>query len=278
MKSNNQIIPYFIWKSQYKVRLLTMDIQSRAEAAQKIAREAGEMLRHHGKIKIREKAANDFVTEMDVRSETMIREALLGHFPEDEFFGEEGGGARVSRGRWIVDPIDGTQSFMRGHHGYCISIAYECEGELVLGCIYVPDTDEMFLAVRGQGATLNGQPIHVSDIANPAQALAHLGYGHRVPADRERTMRLLPGLFAQISDIRRYGSAAYALCCVACGRSEIFFELGLKIYDIAAGIVIVGEAGGRISGWSADEDCRQTGNILATNSQLHGFMLNQLNA
>ena len=157
-------------------------------------------------------------------------------------------------------------------------LAYECEGELVLGCIYVPDTDEMFLAVRGQGATLNGQPIHVSDIANPAQALAHLGYGHRVPADRERTMRLLPGLFAQISDIRRYGSAAYALCCVACGRSEIFFELGLKIYDIAAGIVIVGEAGGRISGWSADEDCRQTGNILATNSQLHGFMLNQLNA
>ena len=255
-----------------------MDIQSRADAAQKIAREAGEMLRHHGKIKIREKAANDFVTEMDVRSETMIREALLGQFPEDEFFGEEGGGARVSKGRWIVDPIDGTQSFMRGHHGYCISIAYEHEGALVLGCVYAPDTDEMFLAIRGEGATLNGQPIHVSDIADPAQALAHLGYGHRVTADRKRTMLLLPDLFDKISDIRRFGSAAYALCCVACGRSEIFFELGLKIYDIAAGIVIVEEAGGRIGGWLPDEDCRLTGNILATNTLLHDFMLEQLNA
>lgn len=255
-----------------------MDIQARAEAAQKIAREAGEMLRHHGKIKIREKAANDFVTEMDVRSENMIRDALLRQFPEDEFFGEESGGARVSRGRWIVDPIDGTQSFMRGHHGYCISIAYEHEGALALGCIYVPDTDEMFLAIRGKGATLNGQPIHVSDIAEPAQALAHLGYGHRVTADRERTTKILPGLFERISDIRRYGSAAYALCCVACGRSEIFFELGLKIYDIAAGVVIVEEAGGQISGWTTDEDCRLTGNILATNSLLHSFMLGQLNA
>lgn len=254
-----------------------MDIHARAMAAHKIAREAGEMLRHHGKIKVHVKAANDFVTEMDLRSETMIREALLNQFPEDEFFGEESGGARISNGRWIVDPIDGTQSFMRGHHGYCISIAYEHEGELVLGCVYVPDTDEMFLAVRGEGATLNGEPIHVSDIADPGLAIAHLGYGHRISADRTRTLRLLPGLFDQISDIRRYGSAAYALCCVACGRSDVFFELGLKIYDIAAGIVILNEAGGCASGWTDGEDCRLTGNILGTNSLLHSFMLDQLN-
>ena len=170
-----------------------MDIHARAEAAQAVARKVGQMLRHHGKLQVRAKADNDFVTEMDTKSEECIRGELLSRFPEDAFFGEEG------------------------------------------------------------------------------------GYGHRVTADRERTMRLLPELFERISDIRRYGSAAYALCCVACGRSEIFFELGLHIYDIAAGIVILEEAGGRATGWIPGEDCKVTGNILATNGHLHDFMVEQLN-
>lgn len=253
-----------------------MNIHARAEAAQKIAREVGEMLRHHGKLSIRAKADNDFVTEMDVRSENMIREALLGQFPEDEFFGEEGGGASVSRGRWIVDPIDGTQSFMRGHHGWCISIAYERDGQLEMGCVYIPDNDEMFAAIRGEGATLNGEPIHVSDIHDPREAIAHIGFGHRVPEHLERTLALFPNIIRKISDVRRPGSAACDLCHVACGRSEIFMELGLHIYDIAAGVVIVEEAGGRCTGWPGEEDCKVTGNILATNGHLHDFMLGQL--
>ena len=253
-----------------------MTLQARAQAAERAARQAGEMLRHHGKMQIREKAANDFVTEMDERSEKLIREALLGQFPEDGFFGEEGGGDENVHGRWIVDPVDGTQSFMRGHHGYTISIAYELDGELVIGCVYAPDTDELFLAVHGQGATLNGAPIHVSDVADPKHALAHLGYGHRVPKNFERTMKLLPNILAHISDIRRYGSAAYALCCVACGRSEIFFELGLGVYDIAAGVVILREAGGRATGWEPDEDFLHTGNILASNGRVHDFMQGML--
>jgi len=253
-----------------------MNIHARAEAARRIAQEAGEMLRHHGKLKIRAKADNDFVTEMDVKCENMIRTALLSQFPEDEFFGEESGGASVSRGRWIVDPIDGTQSFMRGHQGWAISIAYEHDGKLVLGVVYAPALDEMFVAIRGEGATLNGEPIHVSDISQPSQAIAHLGYGHRVTENRIRTMALLPDLFEKISDIRRYGTAAYALCCVACGRSEIYFELGLFIYDIAAGLVILEEAGGKSSGWPGEDDCRVTGNILVTNGLLHDFMNDQL--
>lgn len=253
-----------------------MEIHARAEAAQRIAREAGEMLRHHGSLKVRAKSENDYVTEMDVKSETMIREFLLNQFPEDEFFGEEGGGAKQSRGRWIVDPIDGTVSFLRGHHGYGISIAYEHDGELILGVVYIPDTDEMFVGIRGEGATLNGEPIHVSNISDPRKAIVHLGYGHRVPADMARTLPLLPNLFEHISDIRRYGSAAYAICCVACGRSEVFFELGLFIYDIAAAIVILTEAGGRATGWDEGEDCKVTGNIIASNGLLHDFMTDAL--
>ena len=252
-----------------------VDLHARLAVAERAAREAGDALRHHGRIQVRAKADNDYVTEMDVKTEQALRSALLGAFPEDEFLGEESGGAERAAGRWIVDPIDGTQSFMRGHHGYAISIGYEHDGVMQIGCVYMPDNDEMFCAIRGEGATLNGEPIHVSDISDPHQAIAHLGYGHRCKPNRDRTMRLLPDLFDRISDIRRFGSAAYALCCVACGRSEIFFELGLHIYDLAAGVVILEEAGGRASGWTADADWRD-GDVLATNGLLHEFMLNQL--
>lgn len=253
-----------------------MNIHARAEAAERIARKAGEMLLHHGKLKVRAKADNDFVTEMDVKSENMIREALIGQFPEDEFFGEEGGGASVSKGRWIVDPIDGTQSFMRGQHGYGISIAYEFEGELVMGCFYMPSLDEMFLAVRGEGATLNGEPIHVSDINNPREGILHLGFGHRVPEDLAHTLRLFPDIIRQISDVRRPGSAACDLCYIACGRADMSFELGLHIYDVAAGAVILTEAGGKISGWLPGEDFKVTGNVVASNGRLHDFIVAQL--
>ena len=125
-----------------------MDWTARALAAERAARSAGKMLVHHGALRFTEKAENDFVTELDPKSEKII---LLSEFPEDAFYGEEGGGAEHAHGRWIVDPIDGTQSFLRGQHGWCISIAYEYEGELVVGCVYAPDVDELFLAVRGKG-------------------------------------------------------------------------------------------------------------------------------
>ena len=253
-----------------------MTLREKALLAEKAARTAGEMLLNHPHTPARHKAENDFVTEMDVKSEELIRSILLDACPDDGFFGEEEGGNEIADGRWIVDPIDGTQSFMRGHHGYTVSIAYEQNGELAIGCVYAPDTDEMFLAVRGQGATLNGAPIHVSDIADPKHALAHLGYGHRVPKNFERTVKLLPDILARVSDIRRYGSAAYALCCLACGRSEIFFELGLKYYDVAAGAVILQEAGGRVGGWREGEDCLRGGSMLATNGLLHSFMQDML--
>ena len=253
------------------------DLHARLAAAERAAREAGEALRHHGRIQVRAKADNDFVTEMDVKTERALRAALLGAFPEDEFLGEESGGAERAAGRWIVDPdrrhaeLHARPSRLCDLHRLRARRARCC-----IGCVYMPDTDEMFCAIRGEGATLNGEPIHVSDIADPHQAIAHLGYGHRCKPDRDRTMRLLPGLFDRISDIRRFGSAAYALCCVACGRSEIFFELGLHIYDVAAGAVIL-RRGGRA------RDRLDGGRRLARGARfsrqtvlLHDFMLRQL--
>jgi len=245
-----------------------MTIREKAALAERAARAAGEMLEHHGALTIKRKSANDFVTEMDVKSEMMIRDMLLTACPEDQFFGEETGGASTAPGRWIVDPIDGTANFMRGHRIYTISIAYEHDGVLQIGCVYCPGTDELFLGVRGEGATMNGRPIHVSQ-AVLSDAIVHLGFGHRIPENRERMMMLFPGLMRAVSDVRRSGTAAYDLCCVASGRSDAFLELGLNIYDFAAGCVIVTEAGGRFTGWEVDENGLVSGNPLASNGVIH---------
>ena len=246
-----------------------MTILEKAALAEKAARASGEMLEHHGAFKVKRKSENDFVTEMDVKSEMLIREMVLTACPEDQFFGEETGGATTAVGRWVVDPIDGTSNFMRGHRLYTISIAYELRGELAVGCVYCPGTDELFLAVKGEGATLNGRPIRVSDTSNPRDALVHLGFGHRIPVNRERTLRVFPTLLRAVSDVRRSGTAAYDLCCVADGRSDGYVELGLNLYDYAAGCVILTEAGGTVSGWEDGEDGLSTGNVIATNGILH---------
>ena len=250
-----------------------MKLLEKADLAEKAARAASEMLEHHSAFKIMRKSDNDFVTEMDFKSEALIRDILLSACPEDQFFGEETGGATQARGRWIVDPIDGTANFMRGQRVYTISIAYEHEGALEVGCVYCPGTNELFRAVRGGGATLNGQSIQVSQVNSLQNALVEMGFAHRNPVDRDRTLRILPMLVRSVSDLRRLGSCAYDLCCVASGRADGYVELGLNLYEYAAGYVILREAGGKFSGWTPDEDALATGNILASNGLLEGALM-----
>ena len=246
-----------------------MTLREKAALAERAARASGEMLEHHGAFRVTRKAENDFVTEMDVRSENLIREILLTACPEDGFYGEEGGGAEHVRGRWIVDPIDGTANFMRGQRAYTISIAYEWEGELVVGCVYCPGTDELFLAVKGEGATCNGSPIHVSDVDRLRDAIVHIGLGHRDPDILRQTEPVFFDLVRAVSDIRRSGSAAFDLCCVAAGRADAFIEQGIFLFDYAAGVVILREAGGRLDPWRAGLDPLATGSILAGNGRVN---------
>lgn len=246
-----------------------MTLREKASLAEKAARAAGDMLLNHPHTPARHKAENDFVTEMDLASEKLIRSILLGACPEDGFFGEEEGGNEQAFGRWIVDPIDGTANFFKGELLYTISIAYELHGELVVGCVYCPPTGEMWIGVKGEGATLNGKPIHVSDEATPRNAFLHMSFCHRVPWANEYVMECLKEITSSYSDLRRSGSAAYDLGSVACGRCEGFFELCLHIYDIAAGVVILREAGGMVTGWKEGEDALVSGHILATNGRIH---------
>lgn len=253
-----------------------MTLHEKALLAEKAARAAGEMLLSHPHTPARHKAENDFVTEMDVASEELIRSILLGACPEDGFFGEEEGGSLSAEGRWIVDPIDGTANFFKGELLYTISIAYELAGELVVGCVFCPPTGELWLGVKGEGATLNGKPIHVSEVSTPRESFLHMSFCHRVPWANDYVMERLHAITRAYSDMRRSGSAAYDLCCIASGRAEGFFELCLHIYDIAAGVVILKEAGGITTEWRRDKDALVTGNVLATNGLIHEHLRSML--
>ena len=253
-----------------------MNLHEKAQLAEHAARTAGEMLLNNPRPAAHHKAENDFVTEMDLKSEQLIRSILLGAYPDDGFFGEEEGGNEEADGRWIVDPIDGTSNFFKGEALYTVSIAYELHGELVIGCVFCPTTNEMFTAIKGEGAYLNGSRIHVSEDSKTRECFLHISFCHRVPSYNKYVMERMTELITHFSDFRRTGSGAYDIVCVACGRCEGFFELGLHIYDIAAGVVIAREAGGQISGWREGEDPLVTGNIIVTNGKIHPFLQEML--
>lgn len=245
--------------------------QERMRVAQQAARQAAAAIADREAIAVERKAENDFVTRMDRLSEKIIQERLTAAFPEDGFFGEEGGMRDQDQheGCWIIDPIDGTTNYIQGIPTYTISIGYQYRGELTLGVVYCPGLDEMYTAVRGEGAFCNGQPIHVSRQTRMRESISSFSFAHRDPVLREAMFTLLPALVASVSDLRRMGSAALDVCFVACGRFEAFLELALHLYDFAAARVILEEAGGRMTGWPGEADCNRTGNVLCTNGILH---------
>ncbi|MBR3929668.1 MAG: inositol monophosphatase [Clostridia bacterium] len=241
-----------------------MTNRQRMELAGRAAREAGRMLLQYEEIHVDKKAKNDYVTDADRASENLIRKILLDACPEDGFYGEEGGISGADKpGMWVVDPIDGTTNFIHSLHPYTISIAYMRNGEPVAAAIYAPVTDEMFSAYSGGGAYLNDKPIRASDISDPNLIVLGMSFAHRSAKHAKRMFELIPRLSQKINDMRRLGSAAYDLCCVACGRYDAFIELNLLLYDIAAGVLIAKEAGAVTGGWYEDKSCFETGHIFA---------------
>lgn len=190
----------------------------------------------------------DVVTAVDIASEELIRARLLGARPDDGFLGEEGDDIAGSSGVvWIADPIDGTVNFLYGLPSFSVSIAAELDAEIVAGVVHNPVSGETFSAARGEGAWLDGAPISVSTVADLSQTLVGTGFHYRADVRQHQAAefaRMLP----QVRDVRRMGSAALDLCSVACGRLDAYVERGLKRWDLAAGELIVREAGGRVGG------------------------------
>lgn len=251
-----------------------MSVSKAKSAAFTAALEAGKYIRERvGNIKqIDYKGAFNIVTDVDKASEKMILEILKSDFPDDSYVAEEGGGneATKTNRKWFVDPLDGTTNFTHTYPFFCVSIGMAEAGEMKLGVVYNPMADELFYAERGAGAFLNDEPIHVSSIAELGHSLLATGFPPDTAGNTPlNNMIPFTTLTTLSHGVRRDGSAALDLCFVACGRLEGFWELKLAPWDIAAGSLIVEEAGGRVSDLENGPLDMPTGHILATNKLIH---------
>jgi len=233
-------------------------------------------------------SSSDLVTEVDKGSEKLIRNLIMTHFPDHEFLGEEssepgltGSEAALKEVQgaeyvWIVDPIDGTTNFVHGFPYFCVSIALAHRGEVIVGVVYDPIRDEMFVAEKGKGAYLKGRQMHVSGELELAQSLMATGF----PVNRETTlpanMAGLNALAPKVRNIRSNGSAALHLAYVAAGRLTGFWEIGLHPWDIAAGSLLVKEAGGTVTDTEGSPYRLSTRHVAATNGTVHQDLLHEL--
>ena len=253
-----------------------------ARAAAHAACEAGTLLaKHLGRPRsVRTKrSAVDLVTELDRSAEERIHRFLYRAFPELGFFGEERGHRREeSAGRWIVDPLDGTNNFVHGLPLFGVSIGLELGGSVIVGVIYDPMRRELFVARKGLGATLNGRRIRVSSTRRLAHSLVSTGFSFRSHRSPQPYLRWFQTFQRRSHGVRRIGSTVISLACVAAGRMEGFYERDLWPWDMAAGILLVEEAGGRVSDFHGKAPVLGQGRLVASNGHIHQQMLRVLNS
>lgn len=253
-------------------RSALINVMTRAaeRAAKGLRRDFGEV----EQLQVSLKGPGNFVSAADLKAERVLRQELSKARPDFAFLMEESGasGAPDAEHRWIVDPLDGTTNFLHGLPHFCISIGLERAGELVAGVILDPIKDELFWGEKGQGAYLNDRRLRVSSRQQMSQALVATGtpYGQRSD-HRPRYLRQLDQLMDQVVDIRRTGSAALDLAYVAAGRYDGYWEYGLSPWDVAAGMLLVREAGGYVSEPEGEGDPLRSGDMLAGNDRLHAM-------
>lgn len=217
---------------------------------------------------------NNLVTEVDKLAEERIIAIISRHFPDHTIISEETGTIdHDSAYQWIIDPIDGTVNFAHGIPLCCVSIALKHRDDLVLGAVYNPMMNELFFAERGKGAFLNDQPIHVSKKSDFSRACLVTGFPYHWPEAKEHPIKVFERFILQGLPVRRLGSAAIDLCWVACGRFDGFWEYNLNAWDVAAGYLIIEEAGGRITNFSNGRYDVFDKETLATNGLIHDEML-----
>jgi len=242
------------------------------------ALEAGKFLRTNvGKIRHIERKSGqetNLVTEIDKKSEHLIINKIKKHFPNHDFLGEESGAAEVkSKYRWIIDPLDGTVNYTHALPIYCVSIGLEYKGEIILGVVYDPSLDELFTAEKGKGAKLNKKRIEVSKTSKLMESLTVTGFPYDVREHPEPAVTHFRNFLAETQAVRRLGSAALDLCYVAAGRFDGFWEGVIRPWDMAAGVLIVTEAGGKWTNFNGSLSSVYKEEILATNGLIHEQMV-----
>jgi myo-inositol-1(or 4)-monophosphatase len=241
---------------------------------QELAREAGSLLMSYfGKVAIEYKGDVDLVTVADRSSEELIVGRIRKQWPDHDLMGEEG--SRHETGsdfRWYVDPLDGTTNFAHGYPVFCVSIALEYKAERIAGVIYDPTRDEMFAAGKGSGSRLNGRPIHVSKTTRLAECLVATGFpSHK--RHKNPNIHFYHQITLRSHGVRRAGSAALDLCNVACARYDAFWEFNLNPWDTAAGVLLVEEAGGKVTNFTGGPFEISSREVLASNVLVHDELM-----
>lgn len=249
----------------------TQQYSSYIDTAIRAAREAGRIQKSRlgSEIGIRHKGESDLVTEVDVACEETIKRIIASDWPEHSVLGEESGATGKSDLIWIIDPLDGTTNYAHSYPHFCSSVALEAKGKIVAGVVYDPMRDELFSAIRGGGAYLNGKRIKVSSCAKLETSMLSTGF----PYDAERRVKTAIPMFVAIQNIvqaiRRDGAAALNMCYTACGRFDGFWEISLHAWDVAAAWLMIEEAGGKVTGIDGKPTNIYSEQILATNGLLH---------
>ena len=242
------------------------------------ARDAGRLLlEKFGRgIAVSKKGDINLVTEADLASEAMMIERIKSYYPKHSILAEESGEAVIAGGdstwKWIIDPLDGTTNFAHGYPCWCVTLALEHDAEIVVGVTYDPTRDELFAAERGRGATMNNQPIRVSKEDQLGDALLVTGFPYDIKR-RPDLAKHLTEFLLNSRGVRRDGSAAIDMAYVACGRFDGFWEAGLKPWDMAAGVLLIEEAGGQVSHYDASPHSIYKPPICASNGLIHSQMV-----
>ncbi|MBF4989185.1 inositol monophosphatase family protein [Methylophilus sp. 14] len=242
------------------------------------AREAGKIINRGamdiGALKVEQKDTNDFVSEIDRNAEQAIINVLKEAYPNHGFYGEESGKTNTEADNiWIIDPLDGTTNFLHNFPAYCISIALQEKGVLTQAVIYDPVRNDLFTATRGSGAFLNNRRIRVTQRTKLQEALLSTGFPFKDFSYLDTYINIFRDMAKKTAGLRRPGSAALDLAYVAAGFTDGFFEINLSPWDIAAGALLVQEAGGIVGDFEGNESWLRTGNIVAANPKVFGQML-----
>jgi myo-inositol-1(or 4)-monophosphatase len=253
-------------------------LQDFLKTAVTAARRAGDIilknLGHLSTGDIQSKQESDFVTEVDRLSESVIMQVIREKFPSHSFLAEETlKQEEQDNYRWIIDPLDGTTNYIHGFPMFSVSIALEYKREIIVGVVFDPLRDELFHALKDSGAFLNNNPVQVSDITSLKKSLITTGFPFRKKDMIDLYLEAFKKIFNNVSDLRRAGSAALDFAYLSSGRSDGFFEIGLSPWDVAAGSLVIKEAGGTITDFGGGGDYLSTGNIVAGNTKIHAELL-----
>ena len=251
--------------------------------AVKAARRAGSIINRaaldRSALQVRAKGANDFVTQVDHAAESAIIDIVRTAYPDHAILGEESGALEKGAGaeyRWIIDPLDGTTNFIHGFPQYCVSIGIQHRGKTAHGVVYDPGRNELFTASRGAGAFLDDRRVRVSKCTQLKDALVGTGFPFKEVSRLTLYMRQLRTLMTSSSGVRRAGAAALDLAYVACGRMDAFWEMGLSSWDMAAGALMIQEAGGLVGDLDGEDGYLENGEIAAATPKVFPQLLGAL--